>query len=226
MKIKNFVELHNLLHSKYRRNYSWLFRGQAKAEPLIPRAGRPQFASVQDLDIFQSWCRRAVGFIDLPDNDWNRLAIAQHHGLLTRLLDWTTNPLVAAFFAVSGNSKNNSCIYCLDVSKIGIINPDIDKIGGVKEVTQFLPSAYVGRIIGQAGRFTYHPDPTMPLDSPNSKLKVEKIIIPKAHREEILFDLNFYGFNDATLFPDIEGLSRYLNWWNSDENRKRDSNLS
>jgi hypothetical protein len=225
--IANFIELHTLLRSKYRRGYGWLFRGQTNAEwPLIPKAGRQQFAYTQDLLIFAAWCRRAVGFIDLPDNEWNRLAIAQHYGLLTRLLDWTTNPLVAAYFAVTGNSNCDSCIYCLDISQINEINPEKQKIGKVSKVAHFRPSAYVGRIIGQWGRFTYHPDPKIPLDDPSVQVEIERIIIPVQHRDEILFDLNFYGFNDATLFPDIEGLSRHLNWWSSNENWRKDFTLS
>jgi len=225
--VTGFVELHNLLCSKYRGNYQWLFRGQANSEwCLLPKAGRQEFVNYQDLDTFRAWCRRAVAFIDLPTNEWNRLAIAQHYGLATRLLDWTVNPLVAAYFAVSGTSESDSCIYCLNISKTKQIDPDEDKIGKVDKVARFKPSAYVGRIIGQWSMFTYHPKPREILNESTTDMKLEKIIVPVKNREELLFDLNFYGFNEATLFPDVEGLSRHVNWWSSNENWKKDITFS
>lgn len=45
--------------------------------------------------------RRAVHLVDeRPQNDFEWLFIMQHYGVKTRLLDWTTNALVALYFAV------------------------------------------------------------------------------------------------------------------------------
>lgn len=73
-------------------------------------------------------------FLKESYNDWDMLTIAQYHGLATRLLDWSFNPLVAAYFAVKDFEDCDAVIYAyLKKSDINVKGSTSIESKGIKE---------------------------------------------------------------------------------------------
>lgn len=211
-----------------------MYRGQGDISwPLLPKAGRTEFfltpkavasestLQFRDLGRFKDWRDQAIAFCErLPENDFECLAYAQHYGLATRLLDWTDNPLVALYFAAEDQSDVDGVVFCY----LGwtCLDEREAKLGKFGYVARYSPRPFDRRILAQSGVFTYHPIPNEPL-TPKLAAKDAAQIAPEgvdlvairvlADTKPILLrQLSEVGISRKTLFPDLEGLSDFVNW--------------
>jgi hypothetical protein len=213
-----FEDMHKLLdcHRPF-SGCGWCYRGQADVDwPLLPLAGRPEYYTGRELGRLHVWRQQAIAFDpNLPANDWESLAVAQHHGLATRLLDWTRNPLVAAYFAAAPPLDVDGVLYCYFPQLY--IDIKVAELENIDCVAAYRPRALTLRLVRQAGMFTYHPLASVPLtpgplSAPLVGEDLVAIRIASEMKTSLRETLDIYGINEVSLFPDLDGLSRHVNW--------------
>ena len=193
--------------------------------PLLPKVARrdpKQNSTPLERKMLLEFRRRLAREPDIARMDnWDLLAFAQHHGLYTRLLDWTTNPLFGLWFACADDPDNNSdaFIYLLSAEEEALLNTAKEKDPfSIKKTYVMRPNVNSARIRAQSGWFTVHrysKEAGMFVDLHKNTSLTGQIIrkrIPARCKLPILITLDRLGVNEESVYPGPEGTAHYLNW--------------
>ncbi len=197
------------------KDSSWLFRGVTDEKHYpIPSIGRkqafPQYKVKTEKRVFEEFKAKSFSMLRDPRLDeWDLLAIAQHLGIPTRLLDWSLSPLVAAFFALEKDCKSDRYIYCLKLSKF-TNESDRQNLSpfDISTVQRFTPRYVFPRISAQKGVFTVHPYPTLIYFHDTFKI----LKIPNSLTGSMRKKLFKFGFDYQSIYPDESGLAMQISW--------------
>jgi FRG domain len=214
---------------------SHAFRGSSDAAAAL-RSGLVRLSGDVELErqlmrAFRKYARQDA----VPhDTDWDWLALGQHHGLPTRLLDWTYSPYVALHFATHNLERydRDGVVWMIDyvaaherlpqrlrdvleqegaqvftTELLAEVSPglrDLDDEDG--EFVLFVePPSFDSRIVNQYALFSV----TSPVDLAVEEL-ARRVVIPARLKWEVRDKLDQANVTERVLFPGLDGISRWL----------------
>jgi hypothetical protein len=175
------------------------------------------------------------------DSIWHWLALAQHHGLPTRLIDWTYSPFVALHFATAdpGTYGHDGLVWCVNFVKAHQLLPKqlrrlleqensdaltvemLDEIASLPAFDALAREPFVAfieppslddRILNQFALFSIVSNPAIGLEEWIGQHPdlVRRVVVPAELKWEVRDKLDQANINERTLFPGLDGLSRWL----------------
>jgi hypothetical protein len=228
---------------RFRSPYA--FRGLSRADlPLtssLVRLAGPADVARLEMALLRNFRKYAHGESESAHTIWDWLALGQHRGLPTRLLDWTYSPLVALHFvtAFPDEMDVDGVVWCVNFVEANkrlprrlrrimqregsetltteMLSPfgsprDFDALARTPFLVFLEPPAVDKRILNQHALFSLmssakadmgdwlerHPD------------LARRVVVPAELKWEIRDKLDQANINERILFPDLDGLSRWL----------------
>ncbi len=206
----------------------FLFRGQRSPDWELSSTFDRSFPDIKGkerntlerdlLQHFRQECEADSRLRHLVEEEVSTLALAQHYGVPTRLLDWSESPYAAAFFAYQHAASAFESI-------IDIFRPDATVAVWALDSDSYVWSEAQGvqivspptwentRMRNQSGKFTLSKTPFRSLQEyvasfPDEDDALQLFLVPSEDAQLALADLDLMGINHASLFVDLRGRAK------------------
>lgn len=211
------------------------YRGQSKKEwKLIPSIAR-QTKTNPEQNLIKRFKQNATLLINpRPQEEYDWLFIMQHHGVATRLLDWTESPLAGIYFSVYENEDNDGALWVLlpvEFNKLSNIQPDYpNDIPSFEDsaLQTYMPTSIAGeatsrllplaalavrnnpRMQAQLSVFTINHRDNTPIEAIGGKKHIWRFIIPRRYKKVLRDELRMLGIDKFRLFPELSNVCDIL----------------
>lgn len=218
------------------------FRGHSDAtHRLLPSLYRCEVRPELERELLRDFMNRASEYSEeLPSNDIDWMFFGQHHGLPTRLLDWSKNPLIALYFACDAPEANKDAAvwalspWLLNISNMGqqhvpdasssilaeytvdIMDRSLPREPKASNPIAVHPGKHFRRSSAQSGCFTLHGRIRDPLErtdfkkSPRSCLV--KLTIPAERKEHLLDELYRIGVHAQSVYQSMDHVAQSIRY--------------
>jgi hypothetical protein len=221
-KIESVAEWISLLQTFEQQHIAqWFYRGHSDSRfqltPSLFRLNAENSAATPDeveeyvMNIFKAEAKPHLQFEPADDLEW--LALAQHHGLPTRLLDWSVNPLVALFFAAEAQNGLDAEVWCLGFPSTNNCQPKSTHLARRLTLAKcgfiHFPKHISPRMTNQTGCFTVHTS-NVPLDQDKNYenfLDFTRVQIKASAKSQIINELYNLGIHRGFIYPGLDGLA-------------------
>lgn len=210
----------------------------------MPGVYRPGFPGASEDDrlnteqhLTQDFRVESAGLRSGDDKDADLYFLQQHYGMPTRLLDWTTSPLAALFFAARENATVDGVVAAMDayqlaqnqdlgplrfagvpISRNRVVKHALEPIFKWKKVSDFpgfifpvRPNLTDLRLGAQRSCFTFHVPMRQELTKKENPT-LRFLRVPAASKIELRQELFQLGIDEFSIFGGLEGLSKRLRY--------------
>ena len=236
--VSTLVDFLSILRSKTGALPIWyrgLSREDYKLDPSISRNG---YSLGDEQALINNFKKDAVPFVEhRPTSEWEWLFLMRHHGVPTRLLDWSESALVGLFFATHSqdapdkNDDHNGTLWILlptemnKDSSLARTTPHLPMFGADAALDPYAPGRVAHgpplppaaalamrqsrRMEVQQSVFTVSHQTEAALEEQVSRPgTLRRCLVPSRAKPHLREQLHNLGISRLTLFPDLDNVGR------------------